>query len=131
VTYASCRGLPCPIVSTDLGTGERRVIASGAGLATLVRTPDGTRLVHETRAAPAAQLRSVALDGGHATDLAPMPGDDRLASTAFAGGAGLGLPAGWIVLAPEGRLPIGPGDHQPKLRHIPDGATVPLDEAIR
>ncbi len=35
------------------------------------------------------------------------------------------------LLAPDGRLSIDPSDHRPQLRHIPDGATVPLDEAIR
>ena len=31
VTYEACRGLPCPIVSTDLRTGDRRVLAPAAG----------------------------------------------------------------------------------------------------
>ena len=41
------------------------------------------------------------------------------------------LPAGWVLLAPDGRLPVDPTDHRPQLRHIPDGTTVPLDEATR
>ena len=48
VTYADCRGLPCPIVSTDIATGERRTVADAAGAATLIATDDGPRLVHET-----------------------------------------------------------------------------------
>jgi hypothetical protein len=107
------------------------LLAGAAGFATLVRTPDGTTLVHETRATPTGRLRSVALDGGHAIDLAPMPDGDRLATTAFAGGPTMRLPAGWIALAPDGRLPTDPADRRTQLRHIPDGATVPLDEATR
>jgi len=131
VTYASCRGLPCPIVSTDIRTGQRRLLAGSAGFATLVRTPGGTRLVHETRSTPASPLRSVDLDGRTSVDLAPIPTDDRLATNPFTGGSAIRLPAGWVVLAPEGRLPIDLTDHRSQLRHIPDGATVPLDEAIR
>ena len=43
VTYMSCRGLPCPIVSTDLSTGRRRLLANEAGFAALVRSHSGRR----------------------------------------------------------------------------------------
>ncbi len=131
VTYGSCRGFPCPIVSTDLATGERRRLTDAAGFATLVRTPDGTRLIHETRPSPGAPLRSVALDGGVSIDLGPVPDGNRLATNLFGDSSTVQLPTGWIGLAPDGRLPMDPADRRPLLRHIPDGTTVPLDEAIR
>ena len=64
VTYADCHGLPCPIVSTDIATGTRTVARRCRRTATLVRTADGARLVHETSADRDRGLRSVALDGG-------------------------------------------------------------------
>ena len=41
------------------------------------------------------------------------------------------MPAGWVLLAPDGRLPADPSTVRPQLRHVPDGTTVPLDEALR
>ena len=41
------------------------------------------------------------------------------------------LPPGWVLLAPDGRLPSDPTAPRPILRHLPDGLAVPLDEAVR
>ena len=38
-------------------------------------------------------------------------------------------PPGWVLLAPDGRLPSDPALPARSLRHLPDGLTVPLDEA--
>ena len=54
VTYGACRGWPCPIVSTELGNRERRVLAEAAGAAVVVAAPDGARLVHELQRGPLA-----------------------------------------------------------------------------
>jgi hypothetical protein len=131
VTYAACRGLPCPIVSTNLATGERRVVAADAGFAVVVATPDGPRLVHEAASASSLRLRSVALDGSESTDVGAVPPGLRLHATADRAGSATRAPADWIVLAPDGRLPVGDGPSRPQLRHLPDGVTVPLDEAAR
>lgn len=131
VTYAACRGLPCPIVSTDLRTGERRVVAERAGLAVVVATADGARLVHEVGDVTGSRLRSVALDGAGLTDLGAIPAGYRLHATPDRSGSATQLPFGWILLAPDGRLPAADGSLRPQLRHIPDGMTVPLDEAAR
>jgi hypothetical protein len=132
VTYQACRGLPCPVVSTDLRTGERQVLAPDAGLAVLVPTADGTRLVHEVGAAATGRgLRAVALDGTSAADLGSVPDGLRLHPAAVRADAATRLPSGWILLAPDGRLPADPTHDRPQLRHLPDGSTVPFDEAMR
>lgn len=131
VTYGSCRGLPCPIIATDLGTRVRRVLAEAAGSAVVVATPDGGRLVHETGVGSSRILRSIALDGGQTMDLGAIPDDLRLLAPPVQAASGTRLPAAWILLAPEGGVPAEGSSHRPQLRQIPDGATVPLDEAVR
>ena len=131
VTYAACRGLPCPIVSTDLRTRRPPVLAPAAGPAVVVATPDGARLVHEvgagSRPTTCARSRSTAgRDRSRADPRRPSAPSRRRP----AGGA-TRLPAGWVLLAPDGRLPADASTHRPQLRHIPDGTTVPLDEALR
>ena len=131
VTYEACRGLPCPIVATDLWTGDRRVLAPAAGLAVVIPTSDGARLVHEVGGGSDRRLRSVAPDGDDVLDLGPIPDDLRLHPSAVRAGAATNLPAGWVLLAPEGRLPADASTDRPQLRHVPDGSTVQLDEALR
>ncbi len=131
VTYEACRGLPCPIVSTDLRTGARQVLAPAAGLAVVVPTADGARLIHEVGASTGRELRAVRLDGGWAADLGPIPDDLRLHPSAIRAGAATRLPPGWVLLAPDGRLPAATNATRPQLRHVPDGSTVPFDEALR
>ena len=131
VTYEACRGLPCPIVSTDLGTGDRQLLADEAGLAVVIPSTEGTRLVHETGGGSHRSLRSVAVDGKGPRDLGPVPDELRLQPPAVRAGASTDLPAGWVLLARDGRLPADPGADRPQLRHVPDGSTVPLDEALR
>jgi hypothetical protein len=46
-------------------------------------------------------------------------------------GAATLVPDGWVLLALDGRLPTASTSLRPQLRRIPDGITVPLDEAIR
>lgn len=131
VTYEACRGLPCPIVSTDLRSGDRQVLAPAAGLAVVVATPDGVRLIHEVGAETGRGLRSVALDGGSAADLGPVPAGLRLEPSAVRADAATRLPPGWVLLTPDGRLPADTTSDRPQLRHVPDGSTVPFDEAVR
>ena len=131
VTYEACRGLPCPIVSTDLRTGARQVLAPAAGLAMVVPTADGARLVHEVGASTGRGLRAVRLDGGSATELGIIPDDLRLHPSAVRAEAATRLPPGWVLLAPDGRLPAGATSTRLQLRHVPDGSTVALDEALR
>ena len=129
VTYAACRGLPCPIVATDLGTGARTPLAAEAGPAILIDTPDGARLVEEVAVGDVRTLRSVPVDGGPAVDLGPIPDELALEPDAVFAGSATELPPGWVLLAPDGRMPVDGSSAQSRLRHVPDGATVPLTEA--
>jgi hypothetical protein len=131
VTYEACRGLPCPIVSTDLRTGDRRQLTPEAGLAVVIRTAEGARLVHETGGGAQRTIRSVAADGNGSRDLGLLPVDLRLQPSAIRSSAATALPDGWVLLAPDGRLSTDPSTPRPQLRHVPDGSTVPLDEALR
>jgi hypothetical protein len=131
VTYGACRGTPCPILSTDLATGVRTVLEAEGGPAVVLATPDGVRLVHEVRTGAGRGLRSVALDGAAGTDLGPLPDDLGLHPSPVQAGSATRLPSGWVLLAPDGRLPTDDISPRPQLRHIPDGVTVPLDEAAR
>ena len=133
VTYGACRGLPCPIVSTDVRTGgaadaraERR-----AGRRRR-RRPTGARLVDETAAATGRVLRSVAARRRRRrSDLGPIPDGLGLGLGPQRSAAATRLPTGWVLLAPDGRLPADGRRSASTLRHIPDGMAVPLDEAIR
>jgi hypothetical protein len=131
VTYEACRGLPCPIVATDLRTGTRRVLADTAALAVVIPTSDGTRLIHELGSGSERRLRSVAPGGEGGSDLGLVPADLRLHPSAARAGAATSLPPGWVLLAPDGRLPADATTAHQQLRHVPDDATVPLDEALR
>lgn len=131
VTYGACRGFPCPIVSTDLANGRRQVLAEAAGPAVVVGTDDGVRLVHEYGTPSGRALRSVRLDGGAPSDLGPLPDGMDLHATPTRADAATRLPRGWVLLAPDGRIPADRSAVRPQLRHIPDGVTVPLDEVTR
>lgn len=131
VTYGACRGLPCPIVSTDLRTGHRLELAPAGGLAIVVPTDAGSRLIHEVGASMGRELRSVALDGGTTMDLGRLPDGLRLQPSGGRADAATRLPSGWVLLAPDGRIPADGTSGRPQLRHVPDGSTVALDEALR
>jgi hypothetical protein len=131
VTYGACRGLPCPIVSTELATGARQVLSDAAGSAVVVATPDGSRLVHEVSVGSGRTLRTIGLLGGQALDGGPIPDDLRLHAAPVQAAISTRLPSGWVLLAPDGRIPAEALSYRLQLRHIPDGASVPLDEAVR
>ena len=131
VTYGACRGFPCPIISTNVRSGQRHVLADAAGPAVVVGTADGVRLVHEHATPSGRALRSVPLDGGAPSDLGPLPDDLDLHAASPRADAATRIPMGWVLLAPDGRMPADRSAHRPHLRHIPDGITVPLDEAAR
>ena len=96
-----------------------------------VATPDGPRLVHEAVTDAGIELRSTALDGSAVTGLGELTGELRLQPAVEVAGAGLRVPAGWVVLGPDGRLPETGPDASTQIRRIPDGATVVLDEVIQ
>jgi len=131
VTYGACPGFPCPIVATNVSTGARATLSEGSALAVLVATPDGTRLVHEQVGAAGLVLRSVALDGSAATDVGAPPSGFRLNATEGAVSSATDLPASWVLLSPDARLPGTGPLSQTLLRRVPDGVSVELEEIVR
>jgi len=130
VTYAPCQGLPCPIVAIDVTTGQRVTLSDTSGLATLVASVDGPRLVHETTADDGAPLRIVTLDGRERAVVPPLPNGLRIVPSTGAAAGGIQLPLGTIAAGPRGRLPATPGSSS--LRHdLSDGLTVRIEEAPR
>jgi len=122
----ACPGFPCPIAAVDLRDGTTRVLVDAAGLATLIVGEDGqTVVVHESDASGGA-LRTVSLDGV-TTQVFTAP--DGLRPISGLGGSGADLPAGWMVLGPDGRLPAMPGKDA-RAHHLADGQTLRLDEVL-
>jgi hypothetical protein len=89
------------------------------------------RLIHETNLGAGRGLRSVALDTGASIDLGIVPDGLRLHPSPAQAASATRLPRGWVLLAPEGRLPVDGRSGRPELRRVPDGMTVPLDEVPR
>jgi hypothetical protein len=120
VTYAACTGLPCPIIGTELGTGRSRTIAPAAGLARLIDTAAGPRVVSE---AGRGVLALHALDGTLERHvplpdpaLRPVPTADRAAGD-------IRVPPGFVLLSRDG----GPTSDA-ILTSLADGASVRLSE---
>jgi hypothetical protein len=126
-THGPCRGLPCPIIATHVAEGTSTILADAAGLAALVPTAGGPRLVFE---AGDRTLRITDLDGVE-TRSVPVPDPGlRLVPPPSRAHGGARLPDGWIALAPEGRLE--PDEGRPGiLLRVTDGATWELQEAGR
>lgn len=129
VAYAACHGLPCQIVSVDASSGQTALVAEAAGLAQLVPTDTGPRVIHETGPEADRHLRSTDLAGGSAVTIPASVGDLRLVPASARASAGTQLPAGWVLLAPDGRRAGGSG--RPVLVRLADGLTVPLGEVTR
>jgi hypothetical protein len=130
VTYGACRGWPCPIVSVDVRTGTRLTLDANGGPAVVAPTSEGARLVLETARATARTLRAMALDGTTVSDLGPVPDGLGLGFGPQRSAVATRLPEGWILLAPDPTSSDGPAVRR-QLRRIPDGMTVPFDEAMR
>jgi hypothetical protein len=127
VAHGACRGLPCPLRSVSLASGAVDTIVGSAGQAVLARDADGRHLVVFERDPDGRAMASVGLDGsGERAVPVDRAGRTLVASPAWAGGAAE-VPAGWIALGPEGRLPIA-GPVNALIRRISDGHAVPLGE---
>ncbi len=126
VVRGACPGLPCPILAVDLRDGATRVLADAAGLATLVIGDDGQSVVVHESDASGGVLRTVSLDGVASQTFAAPNGLRPLVSL---DGSGADLPAGWLVLGPDGRLPATPGTDA-RAQHLADGQTLRLDEVL-
>ena len=128
VAYAACHGLPCPILSVEASTGETALVADAAGLAQLVQTDTGPRVIHESGPDANRHLRSTDVAGGSPVTIPALAGDLRLVPASARASAGTQLPAGWVLLAPDGRRA---GGSRPVLVRLADGLTVSLGEVTR
>jgi hypothetical protein len=130
VAHGACRGLPCPLLSLDLRGGPTVILDRSAGQAVLSRDAEGrTVVVHEVGADGEA-LRLIGLDGRDPHLLPSDPDGRRLVAGQARSASAAEFAPGWILLGPDGRLPID-GSVRPVLRHVLDGRAVPLDEVSR
>jgi len=128
VASGPCRGLPCPLFTVDPAAGRVAALVPAAGLATLVAGPDGTRLVTE-RVGPDAGLDVVDVVHARVVRTFDVPPGLRPVNPARALG-GAPVPAGWVLLAPDGRGPAGTSV-EPLLVRVSDGRIAGLTEVIR
>jgi len=126
VAFAACRGRPCPIVSTNAVTGARRTVEPLADRATLVAAPDRVRVVVETVDHDARRMAALDLDDDNGVLIGSDDGLDLFAP--LDAGSGMRVPAGWVLLGPDGRLPDDQTAIRPRLTRVSDGLTVVLDE---
>ena len=127
VTFAACRGRPCPIVATSLETGARRIVEPLADRATVAAGPDRTRVVVER--SDRGTSRVAALDLEDDAELSLGSADEGLdLVTPLDAASGMRVPPGWILLGPDGRLSDDQTAVRPRLRRISDGWTVGIDE---
>jgi hypothetical protein len=129
VVYEACRGLPCPILAVTISSKARATLADAAGLAVLADDGAGPRLVHEDWPAGPDHLRVVDPNGTERGRI-EMDRGMRLVPPPSRAQAGVGAPAGWLVLAPDGRPSPDRGSNS-LLRRVSDGRTVVLEEATR
>ena len=130
VAHGACRGLPCPLLSLDVVTGDTLILDPVAGQAVLSRDADERSIVVHEVGAHGDHLRVVGLDGRGSRLLEADPDGRRLVAGAARSGSGAEHAPGWLLFGPDGRLPID-GSLRPLLRYVPDGRTVQLDEVSR
>jgi len=130
VAHGACRGLPCPLLSLDLRGGPTVTLDPLAGQAVLSRDAQGRPVVVHEVATAGDTLRMVGLDGRDPHLLPSDPDGRRLVAGPARSASAVELAPGWILLGPDGRLPID-GAVRPVLRHVLDGRAVPLDEVSR
>jgi hypothetical protein len=128
IAHEACRGLPCPLVSTDLVGGDVIVLDPAAGAAVLARDEDGRSVVvHE---AADGALRSVRPDGADPHDLPAPPAGTSLVPGAAWSASAADHPADRLLFAPDGRMPLD-GPRPAVLRSIDVDDAIPLTEVTR
>ena len=130
ISYGACRGLPCPLTGIYLSSGDRTLLSEDSGVAVLVQTAGGPRIVHEVGAGVRPVLRVLEPTGEETSRLVPPEDGLSLVPAPSRAGAGIGLAAGWIALARDGGVAGGP-DTFAVLRHLETGRIVPIEEFTR
>jgi hypothetical protein len=131
VTYAACKGWPCPVILVNVETGGRHVLAEAAGVAILAATAEGPRLVHEILDGTGLTVHAVSLDGSTTADLGAIPDGLRLHAIPSIAEAGTTTPPDWVLIGPGGRFPDTGPAAQTQLRHVDDGITLQFVEVTR
>ncbi len=132
IGYASCLGLPCPLISTSLETGRHATLVGRAGSAVAVTTPSGPAVAYE-RDGGSGSVGVVAPDGHPLPDLALGPGA-RLVARADVGPFTAALP-GDMVLVADSADDAARGSRRPdsglRLVDVLTGRAVALPEVLR
>ncbi len=131
VSYAACKGWPCPVIAVSVETGRKHVLAEAAATAILATTSAGPRLVHEILGETAVTVQAVSLDGSLTTDLGTIAQGHRLHAAASVAESATEVPAGWVLVGPEGRFPDTGPTAQTQLRHVEDGITLQFVEVAQ
>jgi len=131
VTYAACKGWPCPVITVSLETGQRQVLTEAAAVAILATTSSGPRLVHEVLGETGIVVRATSLDGSVATDLGPLPEGLRLHAAPTTAESATEVPNDWVLVGPEGRFQDTGPTALTQLRRIEDGMTLQFVEVAR
>jgi hypothetical protein len=100
-------------------------------VAVLTTTSDGPRLVHEILGEAGVAMHAVSLDGSTTTDLGFVPVGHRLHATPSIAESATEVPAGWVLVGPDGRFPDTGPTSQTQLRHIQDGITLQFVEVAQ
>jgi hypothetical protein len=129
VTYAACRGLPCPIRSLKVATGETSTLSEAAGLARFVETAAGPRLLHETGSGDQRALLLVDPASGASLAISAAGSAWRVVPPPARAGGATSVPPAWALLSGDGRA-AGPGDAAELLR-LDDGTTLPITEVTQ
>ncbi|MFL5778437.1 MAG: hypothetical protein ACJ761_05800 [Chloroflexota bacterium] len=131
ITYAACRGLPCPLLSVDLAGGPGAIVSPAAAAATVVRGPSSSLVVREEASVRDETSELVVSDTrGDGATRQPAPAGLHLVAAGPGTGAGSSIPSGWVALAGDGRVPATGAVHA-LLRRPSDGRTVDLTEVLR
>lgn len=130
IAHGACRGLPCPLLAIEVGTGRTTVLAEAAGRAVTGRDARGRPAVIHEVGADGDAISVVLTDGQEVTRFDIDPKAGRLVANPAWSGSAMEHPADRIVVGPSGRLPID-GSAPELLRSVEDGRPASLEEVIR
>jgi hypothetical protein len=130
VAHGACRGLPCPLLVTDLEGRSVMTLHLAAGQAVLLRDRDGRSVVVHEVGAGGERLQEVGLDGRNPRAVTGDHDGRRLVPGPGRSGGAVEHGPDTLVFGPDGRLPMD-GAAATILRRFPDGTSVPFDEVSR
>ncbi|HEX2469516.1 MAG TPA: hypothetical protein VHK05_02910 [Candidatus Limnocylindrales bacterium] len=130
IAHGACRGLPCPLLAIDVGSGRTAVLDTAAGRAVIGRDAHGRPAVIHEVGADGDTIRVVLSDGHEVAGFDLDPEAGRLVANPAWSGSAIEHPADQIVVGPDGRLPID-GSAPELLRNLVDGRPASLEEVVR